>query len=185
MQKNYLSQSITQFCADNTSSIHYIFPTANNLAAGTYISEILDVKEVLNADETLNALDFYHELSDVNGDIIHVRFRYYLKELPTLAQELSKYPSITTWQSSVALQEEVEIAHKKTGSYMHIAARKACSVSKISSCSAVAPSPKRGGLSSRLSKSGNKPMQTSRQALISDVDDEDDSDDWEEYGDED
>lgn len=184
MADNYLNQAISQF--SGVSSVpSYIYPTVNNLNAGAYVSDILDVQEVLKEDSTLDALDFYHCLTDGNGNIVHVRFRYYLKELPTLANSLKQYQQVKTWKDVVGLQEEVTIAPKPAGNYMHIVARKACSVSKISSCSAVAPSPKRGGLSSRLIKSGNKPMQTSRQALISDINDEDDPDDWEEYDDED
>lgn len=210
MNKNYLSQSLSQICGVTNNTPQYIFPTIKNLAAGNYYSEILDVQEVLQSDGSLEAMDFYHRLTDSNGNVIYSRFRYYEKELPGLATSLQQYPQVQTWQDTVGLKEDVTVAPKLTGNYMRIAARTAClanvnaiapvappssatsptvpsasATSSAGSSASVTPA-KRGGLSSRLSSKHSKPVQTSRQALIADDDDDEfaDFDDFLEESDE-
>ena len=184
MANSFLSQSLSQFYGGISASPQYIFPTVQNLAAGTYISEILDIKEVIRPDGTLDAIDFYHQLTDSNGDITHFRFRYYDKELPALANSLKQYPQAKTWKDALGLQEEVTVAPKTTGSYMYIAARKACSVNVTSTSSNASatntPPSKRGGLSSRLGSRGGKSQQTPRQALIY-ADEEDNDDEFDDF----
>jgi hypothetical protein len=148
------------------------------------MSEVVDIQEVIDANSNLEALDFYHKLTDSSGNVTHVRFRYYDKELPALANSLKQYPQAKTWKDVVGLQEDVTVAPKPSGSYMHITARTASSsnVSQISSGASSTNShpPKRGGLSSRLSNRGKKPVQTVRQALIS----EDEGDEVDDFFDE-
>ena len=175
---NFLNQSISHFAGVSTT-ISYIFPKIGNVDAGVYTSEIMNVEEVLNDDGSLDALDFYHQLTDNNGNVIYVRFRYYAKDLPGLARELSKYPHVQTWQNTVGLQEEVVVSKKATGNYMYISSRKALmlntsqtttsSTATSASCSSV---PKKGGLATRSSRYPiKKSATTQRQALL----DEDDS----------
>ena len=176
MNKNYLSQALSQICGAINTLPQYIFPTVNNLASGNYTSEILDVKDIVEPSGNLSAIDFYHRLTDSSGDVIYVRFRYYYKELPGLAASLQQYPQVQTWQDAVGLKEDITVAPKSIGNYMRIAARTACLVSASAASPAVtpasAPPAKHGGFSSRLSsKHSNKPVQTPRQALISEDDD--------------
>ena len=180
MAYNFLHQAISQFSGISTG-ISYIFPTVNKLNAGTYASEILDVQEVLREDGSLEAFDFFHQLTDCNGNITHVRFRYYEKELPALVTSLKQYPQVKTWKDAVGLQEEVIVTPKPAGSYMHIAARKA-SASNGSNASSNASStssqtPKRVGIAPRFGiKRDNKPSSASKSSRLS----EDDFDDCEE-----
>ena len=170
MNSKFLNQTLSQFCVGGSVPQQYIFPTVQNLAAGTYISEILDVKEVLNPDGSLNAIDFYHQLTDSSGNVIHVRFRFYAKELPSLVSSLKHYPQVKTWADIIGIKEDIVVSPKPTGNYMRISSRNACvsNASKLTSgvSSTNAPHHKRGSLSSRLSKSGSKSPQTARQELI-------------------
>ena len=182
----YLSQALSQICGAINTPPQYILPTIQNMAAGNYISEIQDVQEVFKDDGTLDALDFYHRLTDSNGNVIYVRFRYYYKELPNLAASLKQYPQVTTWQDVVGLKEDITVAPKPKSNYMKIAVRTASLASASATSPTVspasAPPAKRGGPPSRLSSRHSKPMQTSRQALIPEDEDEDDwdEDDWDE-----
>ena len=184
MNSNFLNKALSQFCESNSTSQQYILPTVHNLADGTYISEILDVKEIIKPDESLDAIDFYHKLTDSSGNIIYVRFRYYNKELPALATSLSQYPKVKTWKDVVWLQEEIIVAPKPTGTYKHIVARKDCSfnvTSTSSNASATNTHPsKRGILSSRLSSRSGKYAQATKQALIV----EDEGDEFDDFLDE-
>lgn len=182
MAYNYLTQALSQICGVINNTPQYIFPTIKNLAAGNYYSEILDVQEVLQSDGSLEAMDFYHRLTDSNGNVIYSRFRYYEKELPGLATSLQQYPQVQTWQDTVGLKEDITVAPKPKSNYMRIAVRTASLASASATSPTVspasAPPAKRGGLSSRLSsKHSNKPVQTPRQALISE-DDDDEFDDF-------
>ena len=89
MASSYLSQMLSQF-SEAIMTPQYLFPTVQNLSSGTYASEILDIKEVVNANGSLEALDFYHKLTDSGGNPVWVRFRYYNQELAALAAEFSK-----------------------------------------------------------------------------------------------
>lgn len=162
MNKNYLTQSLSQFDIAPTR-LNYVFPTSQNISAGVYTSEILDVKEVLNPDGSLQAFDFYHRLTDSNGQTLYVRFRVYESELPELAQELTQYPSVQTWCDTVGLPEVVTVAPKKAGNYLRIQSRVA-NPSKASSSTTL------GSASKKLSsKSTSSPP---RRTLLSDNDDE-------------
>ena len=58
MANTYLNQALTQICgAIKNNPPQYLFPTIQNLEAGDYVSGILDVREVLKDDGTLEALD--------------------------------------------------------------------------------------------------------------------------------
>ena len=162
MSNTYLTQNLSQFNIAPTC-INYVFPTSQNISAGVYASEILDVKEVINPDGSLQGFDFYHRLTDSNGKILHVRFRYYDSELHALAQELTKYPSVQTWCDTVGLPEVVTVAPKKAGNYLRIQSRVA-NPSKASSSTTL------GSVSKKLSsKSTSSPP---RRTLLSDNDDE-------------
>ncbi len=158
----YLQQNLSQL---NTAPPHinYVFPTIQNISAGVYASEILDVKELLNPDGSLQAFDFYHRLTDSNGETVHVRFRYYNSEIPELAQELKKYPSVKTCSDTIGLSEEVTVAPKKTGNYLRIQSRVATS-SKASSSATL------GSASKKLSSKST--LSPPRRTLLSDNDDE-------------
>jgi hypothetical protein len=183
MATSYLTQQISQFFETNISVI-YVRPLVHNLNSGTYLSEIKDIKEVVDSNGNFEAFDFYHCLIDSDGNVTHVRFRYYEKELPALASSFKQYPNVKTWQNLVGLKEEVTIAPKPTGNYMYIATRRTCSVNVTSISSndtVINPHPsKRGSLSSRLVNRSSKFAQTTRQALISD-DEEDIDDDFDDF----
>ena len=177
MNSKFLSQMLSQFCVSVSTPQQYIFPTIQNLDAGAYISEILDVKEIIKPDGSLEAIDFYHQLTDSSGNVLHVRFRFYEKELPSLVSSLKQYPQVKTWEDVVGLKEDIVVSPKPTGNYLYISSRNAyvSSASKpTSGTSSANTSPhKRGGLSSRLSKSGSKPSKISRELLVSE-----DEEDW-------
>ena len=180
---NYLNQILSQY-STVAASATYVFPTVQNLASGKYYSEILDVQEVIDANEALVALDFYHQLTDSNGNVKRVRFRYYEKELPGLAQQLCQYPQVKTWQNAVGLKEDITVAPKSSGNYMRIATRSAVmlttSSTSTSPTSATSSSPKRGGLTSRLGRRhSSQPVQTVKQSLLS----EDEGDDFDDFDD--
>ncbi len=185
MAYNYLNQALSQF-SGVSSGLSYIFPTVQKLNAGKYVSEILDVQDVVDSNGKLLALDFYHKLADSNDNVIHVRFRFYAKELPSLVSSLKQYPQVKTWKNVVGLQEEVTVAPKPAGSYMHIAARKA-SISNVAQPASGASStssqpPKRVGIApSAGSKRGNMPSPTPKPSLLSE---DDEFDDWEDDSDE-
>ena len=183
MATSYLTQQISQFFETNISVI-YVRPLVHNLNSGTYLSEIKDIKEVVDSNGNFEAFDFYHCLIDSDGNVTYVRFRYYEKELPALSSSFKQYPNVKTWQNLVGLKEEVTIAPKPTGSYMHIAARRTCLVN-ITSASSNAPvtnaqPSKRGGLSSRLGNRCNKSVKTASKTLIFE-DTEDIDDDFDDF----
>lgn len=191
MATSFLNQAISQFCGGIIASQQYIFPTVQNLAAGAYISEILDVREVSRDDGSLEAVDFYHKLSDSNGNVIYVRFRHYSKELSSLVSSLKQYPQVQTWQNVIGLQEEITVAQKATGNYMRISSRHApvvavTSASTVSTTSLGAsatkyPAKNRVGGSRFGSKHRSTPPPTSKASLLLEDDEldgwEDDSDD--------
>ena len=149
------------------------------------MSEIKDVKEVMDANGNFEALDFYHQLTDSSGHITYVRFRYYEKELPALANSLRQYPQAKTWKNVVGLQEEVNVAPKPAGNYMHIAARKA-SISNVSqnvssTSSTSSHTPKRAGISTQFGgKRANKLSSAPKPSLFLE---DDEFDDWEDDSD--
>ena len=147
------------------------------MKAGNYTSKITDVREVLDTNGNLEALDFYHELTDGNGNVQNVRFRYYDKELPSLAKELSQYPQVKTWQDAIGLEEQITVAPKPTGKYMRIADRSALEESESTSGASKTQTSatKKGGLTSRLGGRSQTPS-AQRQALLSEDDDDDNFD---------
>lgn len=189
---NYLTQMLSQF-SGATTNIQYIFPTIQNLSTGKYTSEILDVKDIVNTDGGLEALDFYHKLVDSNGNNLWVRFRYYKHEFAALAEELAKYPGVNTWQSTIALREDITVTPKATGNYMRISSRSASVVTESSASTASALSTgtsatkvsvqNRAALSCLGSMRGNKPIHTQRQVLIC-KDAEGDNDEFDDFLDE-
>ena len=183
MEISYLEEQISQFLT-NDESVNYIRPLTQNLTSGIYISEIEDVKAVTDINGDLDAIDFYHKLVDSSGNVVYIRFRYYNKELPALANSLKQYPKVKIWKDLIGLQENVTIAPKPTGSYMHIAARRTCSVNITSASSNAsvtnAQPSKRGGLSSRLGNRCNKSVKTASKTLIFE-DTEDVDDDFDDF----
>ena len=188
MINSYLTQQLSQYSVVATN-VYYLFPISQNLEAGHYASEIVDVKEVLDANGKLVALDFCHKLQDSNGNEIFVRFRYYDKELPSLAQELSKYPQIQTWQNTIGLKEEVVISKKPTGNYLRISSRSASDEAEDASKTSSAGSSirKKGGSITRYPRHlGNKPSTITKQAVLEEDDeDEEEEDDYDYLDDED
>lgn len=187
MTQNYLSQALSTFVGV-PSEIFYVYPTNQNLRAGVYESEILDIKEVLKETGELEALDFYHRLTYQDGTVKYVRFRHYAKELPALATSLKQYSQVKTWADGVGLREEVTVAPKMTGNYMRIATRKVAvsSVSSASTNSGALPNSStqpstqsnRGGIISKRTNTPLKSSLASKRAnlLQGDEDDEDDDD---------
>lgn len=188
-----LTSSLCQFLEETPQ---YLFPTVQNLKAGIYESEILDVKASVSETETLESLDFYHALSDSSGAKTYYRFRYYIKELSDLARKMMKYPAVKTWEDAIGLQEEVTIVPKPFGNYMRIAERCALNSSSFDATSAVsAPSSsngvqvnsssKKSGLTrSKRTTLGNKSCTAAQRAsLVSEDDEDDDFEDMLEDGD--
>ena len=175
---NFLNQALSQFVGVSTP-ISYVYPTVGNIDAGVYTSEIMSVDEILNDDGSLNALDFYHRLTDCNGKDLYVRFRYYKKELASLAESLSKYPEVETWSDTVGLKEKIVVSKKSTGSYMGISSRSAIEEDEPSSrpLSTKSSATKRSGPLSRPSRHVNHNSSAiSKQVLVED--DEEDEDDY-------
>lgn len=177
---HYLSQQLSQFSVA-APNVSYVFPTSQNLEAGNYFSEIVDVREVLDENGDLVALDFYHRLTDSNGNDLFVRFRYYDKELPSLAQELSKNPHVKTWKDAIGIKEKVVVSKKASGNYLRISERCA---SEEADDSLKPSSPKSsdtmrsgGVLSRRPRYLSQKPTTTQRSAFMEDDDDDDYLDD--------
>lgn len=163
----YLTQMLSQFSGMTTATPQYLFPTVQNLSAGIYLSEILDIKEIVDFDGNLIALDFYHKLTDSNGNNVYVRFRYYEKELPALAQELSKYSAVKTWGDSVGLREQVTVSPKATGNYMRISARNEAQATSSSPSTVVSPPVKKSGLLANKSKRGGSALGSKNNAATS------------------
>lgn len=174
-----LNRALASFC-EESSDVNYLFPTSENLEAGFYTSEILDIQEVMTPDGDFEALDFYHRLTDSSGNVTYVRFRYYEKELPALAKELKQYPSIETLGDTIGLHEDVEIAPKKMSRYMYIAGRKAPAVTddESSSLSDLSASSLRAQRIRSLSRTNKTPSIIRRQNLM-----RDDEEDIDEYAD--
>ena len=171
---NYLTQQLAQYSVA-APNVSYVFPTLQNLEAGNYSSEIVDVREVLDENGDLAALDFYHKLVDSNGNVTYVRFRYYDKELPGLAQELMKYPQVETWKDAIGIKEKVVVSKKASGNYLRISERCASEEADNSSMpsSPKSSDTKRSGglLSSRHRYPSQKPTTTQRIALMEEDDD--------------
>ena len=163
----YLTQMLSQFSGMTTATPQYVFPTVQNLSAGVHLSEIVDVKEIVDSDGNLTALDFYHKLTDSDGCDIFVRFRYYEKELPALAQELSKYSAVKTWCDAVGLREQVTVSPKATGNYMRISARNEAQVTSSSSSTVVSEPVKKSGILGNKSKHGGSVLGSKNNAATS------------------
>jgi hypothetical protein len=183
---NFLNQPLAAFAGNSLATPQYLYPTKQNLQAGSYDSEIQDVREVLSSDGSLDALDFYHILSDANGRVLHIRFRYYEKELPALASVFCKYSCIGNWSGAVGLCETVDVSPKATGQYMRISGRsliKPPTASTLSqapsgvSTSCAGSPPKKGVSLSKKHKTLEKSSSlASRNALLEDDEDDDDYD---------
>ena len=183
---NIIKNSLSCFLEETP---RYLFPTLQNLKAGCYNSEILNVQALVSETESLEALDFYHALSDSSGAKSYYRFRYYSKELSDLARELLKYSSVQTWEDAIGLQEEVRIVPKASGNYMRIAERCALNSSNFDATSEVSASSsngvqekssskKRGLTLSKRTMLGNKSRATvQRASLVSEEDEDDDFED--------
>lgn len=188
MDSIFLNQTLSQFCQEVAPS-KYVSPTVQNLTAGTYISEILDVKEIVNSDGSLEAIDFYHCLTDSAGNVKMIRFRYYEKELPALAKMLLLYPQVTTWRSTIGLHESIDVKHKATGQYMYIVCRQlstsSASTPSSSTPSNSMPAKKTGIFGSKRPAKGISSLAGKKQTLLSDEDDDDGDDEWGDILDED
>ena len=173
MASSYLSQTLSQFSGAATNP-QYLSPTVQNLSSGTYASEILDIKEVVNADGSLEALDFYHKLTDSGGNPLWVRFRYYNQELAALAKEFSKYPSVKTWQDAVGLQEQITVSPKATGNYMRVSIRAISNgTTGIETSLQNSSSHKSNrGLTSRKFLGAKSTFSPQKQALLSEIEDD-------------
>ena len=187
MNSNFLSQTLSQFCAGVSATQQYIFPTIQNLVAGSYISEILDVREVLREDGSLEAVDFYHKLTDSSGNVIHVRFRYYQKELASLVSSFKQYPHVHIWNDLIGINEDITVAPKQTGNYMYIASRKSSTTNGVSTSSVASskgskPQKCAGGSLRFKSNRSNKLSSAPKHSLLFE---DDEFDDWEVDGDDD
>ena len=183
----YLSQTLSAYLGGNSSTVHYVFPTTPNMSAGNYLSEILDIQEVLRLDGSLEALDFYHKLTDGNGNDLYVRFRYYEKELPGLAQALKNYPAVERWRDTVGLLEDVAVTPKTMGNYLRISHRALSATgttplhqpAQSIGTTTSAGSPAKKGISlSKMPKKhlGGSQLSSRRSELLEDDDDDFDAD---------
>ena len=123
-------------------------------------------------------------LTDADGNTLFVKFRFFDPfDTQALIKVLSAYGlSGYIGDALKGLQETVDIAPRpKSIKYMYIAHRVISTVpissTSISTAKTNSTTSKKGGLSSRLSNRSNKPVQTARQALISE-DEEDEFDDF-------
>ena len=187
----FLSQNLSTCLGGNSSVTGYVFPTARNLSVGAYFSEILDVKEVLRSNGSLEALDFYHKLIDVSGSVLYVRFRYYENELPGLAQLFKRYPVIETWSDTVGLLEDVDVTPKITGQYLHISGRSLSTTGPSPSLqsaqpigttvSAGLPAKKGRGILSASRKVNGVSLSSAKRQSVVDFDEDDEENDDDEY----
>lgn len=171
-----------------TSPVTPILPLPKNLAVGMYDSTILDVADAFQKGECVG-VDMTHELVDANGNHFVVRFRYYENEMPQLLDKFGEYGLDGALNKvAVGVQEEVDVAPKVYGNYMHIANRHLKSMSTTSSTtaqpvastpatpsttSAPPPPPKRGILGSNRPT----PRPNTKQNLLAD-DEDDEFDDF-------
>ena len=179
----YLSQTLSAFMGGNSSTA-YMFPTTQNMSAGNYLSEILDIKEVLRPDGSLEALDFYHKLTDGNGNDLYVRFRYYEKELPGLAQALKNYPAVERWRDTVGLLEDVAVTPKTMGNYLRISHRALSATGTTplhqpaqsigTTTSAGSPAKKGRGILSASRKANGVSLSSAKKQPVVDLDEDDD-----------
>ena len=182
MALNYLSQQLSQY-SNAATQISYIFPTVQNLMPGNYISKIMDVQEVTDPNGQLLALDFYHTLTDSSGNIVNVRFRYYEKELPSLASSLKQYSQLQTWKDTIGLQEQITISAKASGNYLKISTRSAptvtaASTNSINATTQQSHTSKKVGLGSRLSRRSSSVKNEHTSKFFEDDNTWNDEEDW-------
>lgn len=178
MAINYLLQQLSQYGNVAATQISYILPIAQNLMAGYYLSKIMDVQEVIDTNGQLLALDFYHMLTDSSGNIVNVRFRYYEKELPSLASSLKQYSQLQTWKDTIGLQEQITISAKASGNYLKISTRSALTVTTtsanpINATAQQAHTPKKVGLGGRLNRRPSSVQSENIKKFFEDDEDED------------
>ena len=171
-----------------TSPATPILPLSKNLAVGMYDSTILDVADALQKGECVG-VDMTHELVDANGNHFVVRFRYYENEVPQLLAAFGDYELDGALNEvAIGLEEEVDIAPKGRGNYLHIADRRLKAMSTTSTTTAqsvISPPttpptasapPKRGLLGSKrpISRKATRNLLTDDDAEFDDFLDEDD-----------
>ena len=101
-----------------------MLPRIGALPAGAYHSEILSIVDAVQNDAPVG-VDFVHQLTDASGASYTVKFRVYAPhDLQNLVSIFASYGlSGTLDQVCLGLQEEVEIAPRAGGAYMHIVKR--------------------------------------------------------------
>ena len=171
-----------------------ILPYVNNLPAGKYSSEIIDVADAVQKG-VIVGIDCTHKLTSENGNVTFVKFRFFEPiDTSALIQVLASYGlSGNICNALKGLKEIVDIAPRPNSArYVYIAHRDILNAqnnvtSAISNTppgvfASKSPAKNRIGSSYFGSKRGNKPSPASKASLLTE---DDDFDDWEDDGDED
>lgn len=123
-------------------SFNYTHPTRDNLAPGSYASEIVKVElhypepsgDEMSSNQTANAcpdyIDVYHSLTDPNGNVDTYRFRVYqeYKGILKWSNTMLNYGLVGGVTGAVGLCEEVTIGFGKVSNYGYIKERKLVSL---------------------------------------------------------
>ena len=100
-------------------------PYIDNIAEGSYISEILhiDASSLEDAESTYKYLDCYQRLIDPHGNAVILRFRIYSgRDLTAWAKTMERYGFDGELSELAGVHELVEIKHGKN--YAYISSRK-------------------------------------------------------------
>ena len=177
-----LTTTISSSTMQNASSI--ILPYADKLATGSYTSKILAVDEGIYQEKPY--LDCIHELTDPNGEVKRVKFRFFAPvDTDALFKKLADYKLVgTVADVLVGLEENITIA-PRPGSIKYVCISDRALV--VSSASSSSPAKKHSSLGklghfSNKTKSASK--LSSREALLDEDDDDSEFDDFLEEDDE-
>lgn len=154
-----------------------LIPFLNAFPAGSYESTVLTVDDALQNGLCVG-VDMVHDLTDANGVHYQVRFRYYQGEVEALLDRMGDYGlNGALNEVAIGLEEEVDIAPKGRGNYLHIAdrrlksstARTTASPPATPSTTSAPPSPPKRGLLGSKRPTVSKPPRN----LLAEDDDDD------------
>ena len=174
-----LATTISSSTMQNASSI--ILPYADKLATGSYTSKILAVDEGIYQEKPY--LDCIHELTDPNGEVKHVKFRFFATvDTDALFKKLADYKLVgTVADVLVGLEENITIAPRPGSTkYVYISDRALVTPSPSSPPPDKKPSP--SGKRIYFGSQANRHSKLStREALLDDGDEDDDFDDFDDF----
>lgn len=183
-------QTVIPVSANSASLPTAILPYVGNLAIGQYESEIVAVDDAIQND-ALVGIDCIHQLTDSNGKVITVKFRFFAPtEVDTLKKILSSYGMTGNLGSALlGLKETVDINHRpKSSRYLYISSRMLYTSSASTNSGASANSPSQSSTQSNrtgsyiVSKHSHTPLKSSlaskRATLLQDNEDDEDDDDY-------